>query len=124
MKRVMAVNSANLGEYLKTLRGKRSTRQIENATGVSKSYINLIEKGNRHPSPEILKKLSGCYGVTYEHLLEAAGYLTSINKIEEEVNPDLRILAKAQRNMTPEQIKQLRAIAESIFMDAFKDIEE
>ncbi len=113
-----------LGEYLKSLRGERSTRQIENATNVSKSYISLIEKGSRHPSPDVLKKLSSCYGVTYEHLLEVAGYLTPKESTKEETNPDMRLLAKAQRNMTPEQLKQLRTIAESVFADAFRNIEE
>lgn len=118
------MNKENLGEYLKTLRGERSTRQIENVTNVSKSYISLIEKGSRHPSPEVLKKLSSCYGVTYEHLLEVAGYLNPKERADEEANPDIRLLAKAQRNMTPEQLKQLRTIAESVFADAFKNIKE
>lgn len=117
------MNKEELGEYLKALRGERSTRQVENATNVSKSYISLIEKGSRHPSPEVLKKLSFCYGVTYEHLLEVAGYLTPREGTDEGTNPDMRLLAKAQRNMTPEQLKQLRAIAESVFADAFKNIE-
>ncbi len=111
-----------LGEYLKSLRGIRSTRQVENYTNVSKSYISLLEQGKRHPSPEVLKKLSTCYGVTYEELMETFGYLDPEPKdTDVPLNQDIRILSRAQRKMTPEQISQLKKIAQSLFSNAFED---
>ena len=66
------------GKYLNQLRGKRSTRQVEILTGVSKSYLSLLERGLRDiPSPDVLKKLSHAYKVDYMELMDKAGYLGS-----------------------------------------------
>lgn len=119
------MNPIELGEYLRKLRGERSTRQVENYTNVSKSYISLLEQGKRHPSPEVLKKLSTCYGVTYEELMEACGYLDPEPKDSDiPLNSDIRILSRAQRKMTPEQLTQLKKIAQSLFSKAFDDDEQ
>ena len=68
----------NFGEYLRTLRleQKLSLREVERLTGVSNSYLGLIERGRR-PAPgiDILKKLAPVYNVPVRDLLRAAGYL-------------------------------------------------
>jgi len=63
-----------LGQYLKSLRGEKSTRQVEIQTGISNSYISLLENDVRKPSARILKKLSDAYEVPYVELLKKAGY--------------------------------------------------
>jgi len=70
------------GEYLKQLRGKRSLREMERITGLSHTYLSTLEKGYdprskkpRHPTPEVLKKVSETLNVDYEQLLEKAGYI-------------------------------------------------
>lgn len=116
------LNGTELGEYLKNLRGSKTIRQVENLTNVSKSHISRIEKGERHPSPEVLKKLSGCYDATYEKLLVAAGYLSPEMAKEDEnpfKNPNIRVLQRAQKNMSDEQLKQLVKIAQSLFPNSF-----
>lgn len=71
------IDKKEFGRYLRELRGDRSTRQVEIATGVSNSYISLIERGMRDiPSPDILKKLSHAYGVSYDELMQKAGYVS------------------------------------------------
>ena len=66
------------GKYLKQLRGSKSTEQIKILTGVSKSYLSLLERGLRDiPSPDVLKKLSQAYKVDYMELMDKAGYLDS-----------------------------------------------
>jgi len=68
----------NFGEYIRTLRleQKLSLREVEQLSGVSNSYMGLIERGQRPaPQAEILKKLAPIYNVPLRDLLDAAGYL-------------------------------------------------
>ena len=68
----------NFGEYLRTLRleQKLSLREAEKLSGVSNSYLGLIERGERPiPGADILKKLAPVYNVPVRDLMSAAGYL-------------------------------------------------
>ena len=68
----------NFGEYLRTLRleQKLSLREAEKLSGVSNSYLGLIERGQRPiPGADILKKLAPVYNVPVRDLMSAAGYL-------------------------------------------------
>lgn len=74
--------SNELGQLLRELRGKQSLRQASARTGISHTYLGIIEKGSDarsgnpvKPTPETLKSLSEAYGYPYASLLEAAGYL-------------------------------------------------
>jgi len=66
-----------LGELLleqRQLKGL-NLRRVEEETGVSNGYLNLLENGKvGEPSPNILYKLAEFYGIEYADLLEAAGY--------------------------------------------------
>lgn len=68
-----------IGFYLKGLRLKNNltTKQVEVKTGISNSYISLIERNKRKPSAEILRKLAKAYQVKTETLLRLIGYLPS-----------------------------------------------
>ena len=68
----------NFGEYLRTLRLEKrySLREVEELSGVSNSYLGLIERGQRPiPGADILKKLAPVFDVPVRDLLRAAGYL-------------------------------------------------
>jgi transcriptional regulator with XRE-family HTH domain len=68
----------NFGEYLRTLRLEKrySLREVEELSGVSNSYLGLIERGQRPiPGADILKKLAPVFDVPIRDMLEAAGYL-------------------------------------------------
>ena len=68
----------NFGEYLRTLRAEKrySLREVEELSGVSNSYLGLIERGQRPiPGADILKKLAPVYDVPVRDLLATAGYL-------------------------------------------------
>lgn len=71
------VDPRDFGKYLKQLRKERqlTTRQVEAYADVSNSYLSLLERGKRRPSPDILKKLASVYKVSYAELMKAAGYL-------------------------------------------------
>ena len=75
----------DFGEYLRKLREEQrwSLRQVAAKTGVSVSYITLIENGKRKaPGPEILRKLAPVYKVPIRELLKAAGYFEDANEIK------------------------------------------
>ena len=68
------------GEYLRTLRLEKrySLREVEELSGVSNSYLGLIERGQRPtPGADIIKKLAPVFDVPIRDMLEAAGYLKS-----------------------------------------------
>jgi len=70
----------NFGEYLRTLRleQKLSLREAEKLSGVSNSYLGLIERGQRPiPGADILKKLAPVYDVPARDLMKLQHLLKS-----------------------------------------------
>jgi len=101
----------NFGEYLRTLRSEKrySLREVEELSGVSNSYLGLIERGQRPiPGADILKKLAPVYDVPVRDLLGAAGYLKdeSISLSEEdEVEMAFRYVMSDPRYKSGTRIK-------------------
>jgi transcriptional regulator with XRE-family HTH domain len=70
--------ASSLGQGLKMARDfrKLSLRDVEKATGISNPYLSQLENDKiNKPSPFYLHKLAVLYGIEYEMLMEAAGYL-------------------------------------------------
>lgn len=68
-----------IGKYISELRNEKglSQRKLAELSGVSNTEISRIESGERKKvSPEILKALAPHLGVSYEKLMEVAGYIT------------------------------------------------
>ncbi|MBV6419570.1 MAG: hypothetical protein DAHOPDDO_00793 [Ignavibacteriaceae bacterium] len=66
-----------IGEYIKRQRVERklTLRALEEITGIQNAYMSMVENGKiKKPSPEILKKLSDAFRISYNLLLEIAGY--------------------------------------------------
>ncbi|NWG54820.1 MAG: helix-turn-helix transcriptional regulator [Hydrogenophilaceae bacterium] len=67
----------SLGEFLgkaRTAAGK-TLRAVESETGISNAYLSQLENGKiKSPSPQNLHKLALCYSVSYELLMELAGF--------------------------------------------------
>ena len=66
-----------LSQYLRALREAKglSLRQVEGKSGISNAFISQMESGKvKQPSPIMLYKLAELYGVSYESLMELAGY--------------------------------------------------
>ena len=85
-----------LAEELKTIRSMRklSLRVVEKKTGISNAYLSQLERGDaENPSPDKLQRLAQCYGVPYESLMKAAGYLRAAPGKEN--RPDLSRLQTA-----------------------------
>lgn len=97
----------SLGAQLRTLRQAKglSLRDVETKSGkkISNPYLSQLENDKiKKPSPHILQELADIYGVQYEMLMEAAGYLSRAPKTD-----DMKTLVSvALRNiddLTPEE---------------------
>jgi transcriptional regulator with XRE-family HTH domain len=67
-----------MGQGLKLARDLRnlSLRDVEKATGISNPYLSQLENDKiNKPSPFYLHKLANLYEISYELLMEAAGYV-------------------------------------------------
>lgn len=76
----MQLSNEELGEYLEDARKAKglSTYDVNKLTGISQSYISLLEKGKRKASAIILKDLAPIYSLDYLDLYEKAGYIDLI----------------------------------------------
>lgn len=66
-----------LAKYLRSLRKATglTLRTVEEKSSVSNAFLSQLELGKvKQPSPVVLHKIALAYGVTYEALMEAAGY--------------------------------------------------
>jgi HTH-type transcriptional regulator, competence development regulator len=66
-----------LGSFLAAARNSAgmSLRGVERATGISNAYLSQLETGKiKTPAPQNLHKLAELYGVSYELLMELAGF--------------------------------------------------
>ena len=79
------------GNYLKTKRNEKNltSAQVSKAAGISKTYYDYIERGEREPKLYVLAKIAGALGVSLNSLLEVKkrGNLNeALKKLDE--NPD------------------------------------
>lgn len=70
-----------MGEVLKKKRTNElniSIGELSRRSGISKSYLSLVENGQRNPKMDKLKQLSMAYEVEYDELLQLAGYIDEV----------------------------------------------
>lgn len=80
-----APDQTNLGSFINSVRRSLdlSLRDVEEATNkeVSNAYLSQLENGKiAKPSPHVLYSLSQALNVTYEDLMERAGYIAPSSK--------------------------------------------
>ena len=63
-----------IGPLLKRLRRPLSLRDVTRRAGVSSSYLSEIERGERQPGANVVRKLAEVYRVDPEELLKRAGH--------------------------------------------------
>jgi len=100
---------SELGAVLADLRTAKglSLREVEEATGkaVSNAYLSQLENGKiRKPSPNVLHSLAEVYAVSYETLMEKAGYLLPS---EDRGGRRKRLAAFAIDDLTAEEEEEL-----------------
>lgn len=117
--------SMKLSIFLKELRIKNNLTimQVEVKTGISNSYISLIERNKRKPSLEILHKLAKTYKVTTEDLLRFIGYLPPIqNKINFNQIPIYNIVPKGKPSFVSENIEEYSPVPPGLESSTTKDL--
>ena len=62
-----------IGPLLRRLRGDLSLRDVTRRIGVSSSYLSQIERGDRKPGSNVVRKLAVLYNVDAEELMKRAG---------------------------------------------------
>jgi transcriptional regulator with XRE-family HTH domain len=101
-----------LGQYLASIRDDRdlSQRDVEKATNkvVSNAYLSQIENGLiKKPNPNILHALAALYAVSYEDLMERAGYIVPTRSRNGAEQRHGRVPTFAGHNLTNEEEAEL-----------------
>lgn len=108
----------SFGLRLRQLRRARGETQPELAKllGLSRSAVSMYESGEREPKYELLTAIAAHYEVDLDYLLGRGEA-----KSAEPDDPDIRMIARAGRKMTPEQRESLLRYARYMFPEAFED---
>ena len=61
-----------IGLLLRRLRGDLSLRDVTGRIGVSSSYLSQIERGDKKPGSNVIRKLSAVYNVDAQELMKRA----------------------------------------------------
>ena len=100
-----------LGQYLASIRTDRkmTLREVEEATDrqVSNAYLSQIENDRiGKPSPNILHSLAETYAISFENLMEMAGYLMSAARRSDDARHG-RVATFAEYNLTADEESEL-----------------
>ena len=100
-----------LGQYLASIRvdRKMTLREVEEATNkqVSNAYLSQIENDKiRKPSPNILHSLAEIYAISFENLMDKAGYLMPSAKRADDDRHG-RVATFSEYNLTPDEESEL-----------------
>jgi HTH-type transcriptional regulator, competence development regulator len=95
-----------LGQYLASIRVDRnlSLREVEEATNkqVSNAYLSQIENNKiKKPSPNILHALAELYAISFENLMDLAGYISGTKRADTERHG--RIATFAEHNLSADE---------------------
>ncbi len=106
-----------LAETLRRLRALAGVtlREIEKNTKLSNAYISQLENDNTsNPSPHVLHTLAKYFGVSYESLMEAAGYLRPPSPNGTGRRPSALESALMSAKLTEEEQKQVADFIEFV----------
>jgi transcriptional regulator with XRE-family HTH domain len=111
-KSVGAETKLTLGQYLASIRTDRglSQRDVEKATDklVSNAYLSQIETDQiKKPNPNILHALAEVYGISYEGLMERAGFVVPTRSRSGSEERHGRIPTFADYNLTTQEETEL-----------------
>lgn len=113
-----AGEAVSLGAYLASIRNDRglSLRAVEERTNrqVSNAYLSQIENDRiARPSPNILHALAELYVISYELLMEKAGYVVSTAS-RDDGDRHGRVATFAEHNLTSDEELELMQYLEFI----------
>lgn len=133
-----------LGEIIKEYRTRtgESMDIFAKKSGLSKAYVSVLERNinpisQKPPIPSVqkIKAVAAAVGLDFNDVIAMLDEdsLISIDESPDEYpaphqkderkieNPDIRMIARAGKKMTPEQAENLRKYAQYMFPEAFTD---
>ena len=106
-----------LGSNIKYLREENNLSQKELASilNIANSTLSQYESGDRVPSDDIKIKIANQFNVSLDYLLgRTSNPHKTLTPIEEEFeDPEIKILARKAKSLTPEQLKAVQAVIDS-----------
>lgn len=101
---------AQFDKILKLLRNEKhmSQQELADALGISKSSINMYERGERQPNFEVLETIADFFNVDIDYLLGRTNKTTKI------INPNTIAAHFDGDEYTPEELDEIKAFAEFV----------
>ena len=101
---------AQFDKILKLLRSEKnmSQQELADALGISKSSINMYERGERQPNFEVLETIADFFNVDIDYLLGRTNKTTKI------INPNTIAAHFDGDEYTPEELDEIKAFAEFV----------
>ena len=101
---------AQFDKILKLLRNEKnmSQQELADALGISKSSINMYERGERQPNFEVLETIADFFNVDIDYLLGRTNKTTNI------INPNTIAAHFDGDEYTPEELDEIKAFAEFV----------
>lgn len=98
---------AQFDKILKLLRSEKNMSQLElaDALGISKSAINMYERGERQPKFEILEQIADYFNVDMDYLLGRTSKTTKV------INPNTLAAHFDGDEYTAEELDKIREFA-------------
>ena len=122
---------STFGDRLKTLRNKKGLSQMEfsKQIGISKSSVNMYERGEREPNFEILETIADYFNVDLDYLLGKTDIENRAKAAVIPFKPDNRNVLRLagrdgsylERTLTDDQLRALTAILDQM-PDASDDL--
>ena len=85
-----------------------SQQELADALGISKSSINMYERGERQPNFEVLEAIADFFNVDIDYLLGRTNKTTKI------INPNTIAAHFDGDEYTPEELDEIKAFAEFV----------
>ncbi len=101
---------AQFDKILKLLRNEKnmSQQELADALGISKSSINMYERGERQPNFEVLEAIADFFNVDIDYLLGRTNKTTKI------INPNTIAAHFDGDEYTAEELDEIKAFAEFV----------
>lgn len=101
---------AQFDKILKLLRNEKnmSQQELADALGISKSSINMYERGERQSNFEVLETIADFFNVDIDYLLGRTNKTTKI------INPNTIAAHFDGDEYTPEELDEIKAFAEFV----------
>lgn len=112
-----------LGSRISELRRKRNLTQADLADrlNMSTSSIAMWEVGKRDPDSEKLTELANFFNVTTDYLLGLSSEHSSPKTEPQNVEPEIRAIQRAAKNMTQTDKKKMLNMIKAAFEEAFSE---